>query len=240
VVVVSRRFAERYFPGEDPVGRPLNVADRDAEIVGVVADVRSQSLATEPQPEVYAAHAQTAVRAITFVVRSVQSPARVLSDARAVVQSIDPQAPLIFPETMRQILDREMARPRFFLLLLSLFAVLALALASVGVYGVVAYAVSQRTREIGVRVALGAGERQVLGLMLWQGVRPALAGVGAGLAAALAGGRLISGELFGVQPHDPITFGAVTALLLAVVVIACLLPARRAARLGPAAALRGE
>ncbi len=240
VVIVSRRFAERYFPGEDPVGRPLNVADRDAEIVGVVADVRSQSLTTEPQPEVYVAHAQTTARAITFVVRSVQPPARVLSDARAVVQSIDPQAPLIFPETMTQILDRALARPRFFLLLLSLFAVLAVTLASVGVYGVVAYAVSQRTREIGVRVALGAGERQVLRLILWQGLRPALAGLAAGLVAALAAGRLISGELFAVQPDDPLTFAAVSALVLAVVVIACLLPARRATRLAPAAALRAE
>ncbi len=208
--------------------------------MGVVADVRSQGLTIEPQPEVYVAHAQTTLRAITYVVRSGQSPDRVLSDARSVVQAIDPQAPLIFPETMQQILDRAMAPSRFYLLMLSLFAVLAVTLASVGVYGVVAYAVAQRTREIGVRMALGAGRRELLGLILWQGLRPALAGVAAGLALALVSGRVIRGELYAVQPQDPLTFIAVTGLLLVVVVAACLVPARRATRVAPAIALRSD
>jgi putative ABC transport system permease protein len=157
-----------------------------------------------------------------------------------VVQSIDPELPLIFPESMQQVLDRATSRPRFYLVLLGLFAVLAVALAAVGVYGVVAYAVSQRTREIGVRMALGAGRGQVLGLILWQGLRPALAGMAAGVAVALASGRIVSGQLYGVGAHDPLTFVAVTSLLLSIVVLACVVPARRATRVPPAAALRGE
>jgi putative ABC transport system permease protein len=239
-VIISRRMADLFYPGEDPIGRPISVAGRDAVVVGIAADVRSASIESEPQPEMYVAHAQAGTRAMTFVVKSRQQAARVLSDARAVVQSVDPDLPLIFPETMQQVLDRATARPRFYMLLLGLFAVLAVSLAAVGVYGVVAYAVSQRTREIGVRMALGAGRAQVVRLMLWQGFRPAAAGLVAGLAGAFAMGRAISGELYGVRPHDPATFAAVTLLLLAVVLTACVLPATRATRVPPAAALRGE
>ena len=239
-VIVSRRFADRYFPGEDPLDHPLNIAGRDVRIVGVAADVRSQGITTPPEPEMYVPHAQARVRAITYVVKSEQPAGRVLSDARGIVQSVDAQAPLIFPETMAQVLDRATARPRFYTLLLGLFALLAVALAAVGVYGVVAYAVSQRTREIGVRMALGAEGLQVVWLMLWQGLRPALAGVVAGLAVALASGRIIRGELYGVGPHDPVTFAAVTVLLLGIVVVASLVPAARATRVPPASALRGD
>ena len=239
-VIISRAMAEQLFPGEDPVGRPVNVASLDGVVIGVVADVRSSSLETAPQPEMYVAHLQVGTRAMTYVVKSRQPPARVLADARALVQSIDSQLPLIFPESMQQVLDRATSRPRFYLVLLGLFAVLAVALAAVGVYGVVAYAVSQRTREIGVRMALGAGRGQVLRLILWQGLRPALVGVTCGVAIALASGRVVSGQLYGVGAHDPLTFVAVTVLLLSIVVLACVAPACRATRVPPAAALRGE
>lgn len=239
-VIISRRMTDRVFPGEDPIGRPVSVAGADAEVVGVVADVRSSSLEGQPQPEMYVAHAQAATRAMTYLVKSSQPVARVLSDARAVVQSVDSQLPLIFPETMQQVLDRATSRPRFYVVLLGLFAVLAVALAAVGVYGVVAYAVCERTREIGVRMALGAGRGQVVRLMLWQGLGPAVVGLAAGLAVALASGRVISGELYGVRAQDPATFAGVTLLLLAIVLLACLVPAWRATRVPPAAALRGE
>lgn len=239
-VIVSRRFADKYFPAEDPIGHPLRVAGRDRQVVGVVADVRSQNLTAPPAPEVYVPHAQTSVRAITYVVKSAQPAGRVLADARAVVQAMDTQVPLIFPETMDEVLGRATARPRFYTLLLALFAVVAVSLATVGVYGVVSYAVSQRTREIGVRMALGAGRAQVVRMIVWQGLRPALAGVAAGLGVALASGRLIRGELYGVGTHDPATFAAVTGLLIAVVVLASVVPAFRATHVAPASALRGE
>jgi len=239
-VIVSERFADRYFAGEDPLGRPVRVAGREAQVVGVVADVRSRSITAAPAPEMYVPHAQTNVRAITYVVKSAQPPERVLADARGVIQSLDSEAPLIFPETMAQVLDRATARPKFYTLLLGLFAALAVSLAAVGVYGVVAYAVSQRTRETGVRMALGAERGQVVRLMLWQGLRPACAGVAIGLAIALASARVIRGELYGVGAHDPVTIAIVTVLLLAIVGLASFVPALGATRDAPAAVLRGE
>jgi putative ABC transport system permease protein len=241
VVVISRRMADVIWPGENPVGRPIQVDGQEpAIVVGVVANVRSQSLATVAQPEMYVPHAQTGLRSIMYVVKSPLDSAQVLSAARDVVRKLDSRLPLIFPSAMSDLLDEQLARPRFYLVLLGLFAVLALVLAAVGIYGVVAYVVTQRTREIGVRMALGARQGEVVALMLWQGLRPAAAGMALGLVIAYAAGRAIQGLLYGVQPYDPVTFAAVSAVLLIVVLIACAIPARRASSVPPAEALRGE
>ena len=165
---------------------------------------------------------------------------QVLAAAREVLRKVDTRLPLIGPSSMTELVDGQLARPRFYLVLLGLFAVLALLLAAVGLYGVVSYVVTQRTREIGVRMALGAQRQDVVALMLWQGLRPAVAGMALGLLVAAAVGRVIEGLLYEVKPHDPFTIVAVSLTLLAVVLIACAIPARRASAVPPADALRGE
>ena len=177
---------------------------------------------------------------MTFVVKSELPSAQMLSAARDIVRRLDARLPLVFPGSLRALEDAARARPRFYLALLAVFAGLALVLAAVGIYGVVAYAVTQRTREIGVRMALGAGRRQVLSLMMWYGLRPSVVGMAAGLGGALAATRLLRGLLYQVEPTDPLTFAAVSAGLLAVACGACALPAWRASRVPPAVALRGE
>jgi putative ABC transport system permease protein len=240
-VVISRRMADVFWPGEDPVGRPIQISDQgEGTVVGVVGNVRSQAVARQSDPEMYVPHAQTNLRSITYVVRgSVETP-QVLAAAREVVRRLDGRLPLIFSGSMTALVDEQLARPRFYLLLLSLFAVLAVVLAAVGVYGVVAYVVTQRTREIGLRMALGARPREVVGLMLWQGLRPAALGMVLGLAVAIAAGQVMRGLLYEVQPHDPVTLVGVSMVVLAVVVIACGIPARRASAVAPAEALRSE
>jgi putative ABC transport system permease protein len=242
VIAVSRAFADRYFPGEDPLGRRLAVSDGapPRTIVAVVADLRSTSLASAPAPEMFVPHAQTERRSMTFAVRGAAAPSDMLAAARAVVREFDPRLPLIAPRTMAAVEAEALARPRFFLLLVGAFAVLALVLASVGVYGVVAYLAAQRTREIGVRMALGARGSQVIRLVAWQGLRPALVGVVLGLAGALAGSHLMGGLLYGIAPRDPLTLAAVVPLLLAVVLAACAIPALRASRIPAVDALRAD
>jgi ABC-type antimicrobial peptide transport system permease subunit len=177
---------------------------------------------------------------MTFVVGSRLPAAQVLAAARGVLRALDSRLPMYRAEAFDALERRALARPRFYLLLLALFAALAIGLAGVGIYGVVAYAVTRRTREIGLRMALGARPREVIRLVVWQGIRPALAGAALGLAGALAAGRVIAGLLFQVQPRDPATIAAVMALVLAVVVVACALPAWRATRIPPSSALRAE
>jgi putative ABC transport system permease protein len=203
VLVVSRRAAEQYWPGEDPIGRTAAIqkgSGAPRTIVGVVADVRSQALTSEPVPEFYVPHAQDPSPAVAYVVRSGQSAGGSLAAARQVVQGFDPKLPLVGAASMRQRVHDASARPRFSLALIGGFAALGLLLAAVGIYGVVAYAVGQRTREIGVRMALGARPAEVASLVLWQGMRPAIAGVAVGLLATLAGGRLVANLLYQVRP----------------------------------------
>jgi predicted permease len=242
VVVISREMAARFWPGENPVGRQVDIDDGDGvrTVIGVVGDVRSQALATAPQPELYLAHAQRGSWSSVFVLRSAMPSDGILAGARSVLRQFDAKLPLLRPGTMQQLVDEGSARPAFYLVLLALFAGLAVALAAIGVYGVVAYAVGQRTQEIGVRMALGATAADVVRLVLWQGMRPALVGLAAGLAASVAAGRIIRGLLYETSPADPLTLAGVTALLVAVVLAACLVPSRRATRVPPAIALRGE
>jgi putative ABC transport system permease protein len=241
VVVISRRMADEFWPGEDALGRPIQIGSQPAGVVvGIVANVRSQTLATAAQPEMYVPHAQSGQRSMMYVIKGSLGTAQVLGASREVLKQLDARIPLIGPSSMQDVVEEQLARPRFYLVLIGLFAVLSVVLAAIGIYGVVAYVVAQRTREIGVRMALGARQGQVVGLMLWQGLRPAAVGMAIGLVAAIGGARLIRGLLYEVKPHDPMTFVAVSMGLLVVVVIACAIPARRASGVAPAEALRSE
>jgi putative ABC transport system permease protein len=240
-VVISQRTADVYWPGEDPVGRPIRISGQDpAVVVGVVANVRSQTLTQPAQPEIYVPHAQHGVRTVTYVMEQAAGAGPILSAAREVIRGVDARLPLIDPGELNDLIDEQLARPRFYVVLLGLFSVLAIVLAAVGVYGVVAYSVVQRTREIGLRMALGADRGSVVNLMIRQGLRPALAGLALGGATALAAGRVIQGLLYEVRAHDPLTFAAVSGLVVLVVVLASAIPARRASGVTPSEALRSE
>jgi putative ABC transport system permease protein len=240
-VIISREMADEFWRGEDPIGKTIALERSGVRtIVGIVGGVRSSNIQQPPQPEMYIPHAQTSSRTATYLVKSPQPEEQVLSAAREVVQAMDPRLPIIQPGTFKALEDAALARPRFYLLLLSLFAVLAVALAAIGIYGVVAYVVTQRTREIGVRMALGARAGSVIRLVVWQGLRPALVGVALGIIGAIQLRQLITGLLYEIEPLDPPTIAFVIILLSLIVLVACLVPARRAARIPPASALRSE
>jgi predicted permease len=248
VVVVNQAFAQKYFPGEDAVGKRVvpGASDHDVkklpeyEIVGVVGNVLSANLSDTPKPEYYAPYSQIMFSGLAIVVRADMAPEGLASAVRGVVRGMDPDVPLYDMKTMDQYLGASVAEPRFSMLLLSIFAALALVLTAIGLYGVIAYAVAQRTHEIGIRIALGAGPADVLGQVLGAGARIALVGVACGTAGALAATRLLRGLLFGVSASDPATFAAVALLLFGVAMLACYVPARRAMRVDPVIALRQE
>lgn len=246
VVIVTERLAREFFPEGSPIGRRIDVQvstgypDTLARtVVGVMGDIRGSRITQAPRPEIIIPFAQ-AGSGFPHVLMRGPDPAAMLEAARRELQSLDPEIPMMQPGTMDELVEAQLAQPRFYLVLLALFAGLAVVLAAVGMYGVVAYAVSQRTREIGVRMALGARVSQVVRLVLVQGLRPALFGIVVGLLAAWWGGSLMRGLLYEVAPQDPLTLVAVPAVLLAVVVLACAIPARRASRIPPAIALRNE
>jgi putative ABC transport system permease protein len=236
-------MAQEYWPGENPIGHQVRLSTGTADpvtIIGVAADVRSVNLAGPPSPEMYRPHSQTRDRSFEFVIKSSRDSEQVLAEARSVVQQFDPKLPLIGPATMQHLVDEALAQPRFYLLLVGLFAALALVLAAVGIYGVVAYMVGQRTREIGVRMALGARAAEVVALVVWQGLGPALTGAVVGLMVALAGASAMKSMLYEVAPRDATTVVSITGLLLAVALVACLVPAIRATKVAPTTALRSE
>ena len=245
-MVVSEETVRRYFPGEDPIGKHIDFGwNRDGdhlsgEIVGVVGDVRQHGLSEDVTPHIYAAWDQWPIDEITVVMRSRGDPAVALKAARATVLSLDRDLPVYDVFTLETMVDRALGQPRFYVLLLSIFAVLAVVLAVVGIYGVIAYTVQQRTREIGIRIALGASRERVVAMVVRRGVILALAGIAFGSAGAYAVSRVLQSLLFGVGARDPFTFLAVAALLGAVALLASWLPARRAARVDPLAAMRAE
>jgi putative ABC transport system permease protein len=245
-MVVSEETVRRYFPGEDPIGKHIDFGwNRDGdhlsgEIVGVVGDVRQHGLSEAVTPHIYAAWDQWPLDEITVVMRSRGDPAVALKAARATVLSLDRDLPVYDAFTLESMVGRALGQPRFYVLLLSIFALLAVVLAVVGIYGVIAYTVQQRTREIGIRIALGASRDGVVAMVVRRGLILALAGIALGSAAAYAVSRVLQSLLFGVGARDPMTFVAVAALLGAVAVLASWLPARRAARVDPLAAMRAE
>lgn len=254
VVIVSEAMAKMYWPDQDPIGRriwvgkpmgPAFTEARPREIVGVVGSVRESSLASAPDPAMYIPFSQApswdpTPRNGSFVVRTRGTPLALIPEVRAAFRALDTQLPLTDVQTMKEVVSSSLGSWRFRAILLTSFAGLALLIAAIGTYGVMSYAVSRKTHEIGIRMALGAQKTDVLRLVVRQGMIPALIGVSVGLGAALALTRLLASMLYGVKPTDPLTFIAVSLILLGVAVLACYIPARRATRIDPMVALRYE
>ncbi|PYS82145.1 MAG: ABC transporter permease [Acidobacteria bacterium] len=253
VAVIDEEFAREYFPGEDPVGKYFagnkEMDIPHAEIVGVVAHVKNYGLDTPGpvQAEFYSSRDQVPDRfqplladRVSLVVRTSSDPAAMATAVRRAVQEVDPNQPVYNVNTMEQVLSDSVASQRLSMLLLSIFAAVAMTLAAVGIYGVMSYAVAQRTHEFGIRMALGAQGGDVLRMVVRQGMLLTLVGVGAGLLGALALTRVISSLLYGVSATDPLTFAGVPLVLVAVALAACLVPARRATKVDPMVALRYE
>ena len=246
VALVSQSLATEKWPGQDPLGRRIEFGNMDGDlrpltIIGVVGDVRTDSLETPPSPTIYVNYRQRpqATYHFTAVLRSKSEPAAVISSARQIVRRLDPNVPPGF-NTFTQVLSNSLKARRFNLTLVGVFAGTALLLAMAGLYGVMAYAVTQRTGEFGVRTALGASPGNILRLVLGQGIITALVGVALGLAGALILTRTLQSLLFGLSPTDPLTFAVVALMLVVVAMLACYVPARRAARIDPMVALRYE
>ncbi|HEX8748973.1 MAG TPA: ABC transporter permease [Pyrinomonadaceae bacterium] len=244
VVVINETLAQKYFPGEDPIGKRLTIDMMDdpvpSEIIGIVGDVKHLSLDSETRAMVYWPHPELAYSGMTVVVRTAGDPSQLAAAVQREIQTIDPNQPVSDVRTMNQWLSESVARARFNALLLGLFSALALVLASVGIYGVISYSVTQRTHEIGIRMALGASARDVLKMVVGQGMLLAMIGVALGLVASFLLTRAMSSLLFGVSTTDPVTFIFISLMLVVVTLLACYIPARRATRVDPMTALRYE
>jgi putative ABC transport system permease protein len=210
------------------------------EIVGVVGNVKFHDLSDEWAPESYVPYAQISFGSLTLVLRTAQDAHSLAKPIAETVRSLDKDLPTYAPETVEEYLNGTIAQPRFNTYLLGIFAALAMLLTAVGLYGVISYSVAQRTHELGIRMALGGQPRDMLRLIVGQGLRLAAFGVGIGLIAAFALTHFLSSMLFGVSAADPVSYIAVVSLLLTVVVVACYVPARRAMRVDPMVALRYE
>ena len=235
VAIVSQSLARKLWPSANPVGRKLIDGGRVHEVVGVVGDARSTSLDQTPVDMLYIPLWQHPQYSSSILVRTAMDPKSIAAALRAVVWSVDGEVPVPQERTLDRIMSESVARRRFQMTLVLLFAMAALALAAFGTYGVVSYAVARRRAEIGIRMALGAGQGRVLRLVLRQGMMPVFAGL-----AAVAIGSYISSLLFEVSPHDPVAFAIAAAVLVAVSGLACWIPARRAAGVNPLDAIRYE
>jgi putative ABC transport system permease protein len=243
VVIISESLAKRVFPGEDPLGKRLSIAAGQglrSEIVGVVRDVKMNTLDTETANAIYAPHTQLPVGLMTFVARTNVEPSSLATGIAGVVRGLDPEVPLGDVRTMEEVVDTTLARPRTVSVLLTSFALIALVLAGVGVYGVMAYSVSQRTQEIGVRMALGATAGSVFRMVLSHALRLVFFGIVIGMIAAGTLTRMLGALLFETQPLDPLTFASTAIVLALVAALASYIPARRGTRIAPTEALRAE
>ena len=242
VVIINEVMARRFFPNEDPIGKRLDISGPTylREIVGVVGDVKQGGLRASKTPQVYEPFLQKPSNSFNVVLRAAGNPMHVAEAVRHEVLAIDKEQPVSNVRTMEELVARSVTQDRLSAFLLGLFAALALGLAAIGIYGVMAYLVTQRTHEIGIRIALGAHQRGILQLVLEQSLRMVLLGLGIGLAASLALTRVLGNLLYEVKPSDPLIFIAVFILLLDVALIAAFIPARRASRVDPMVALRYE
>jgi putative ABC transport system permease protein len=239
VAIVSDIFARRYFGSKDPLGQRIRLGGQGnwCSIVGVVRSTRHLPLTTEPSGEVFACGTSWSM---TLIVRATSDPASLAAAVRSKVQGVDPNQPVYDVATMEQRFSNAVAPQRFNALVMAIFAAMAVILAGVGVYGVMAYSVARRTHEIGIRRALGAQQQDVMRLVLRRGAALVLVGITLGLAGALALTRFLSNLLYGVTVRDPLTFVAVSLILVGVALMANYIPARRAAKVDPMVALRHE
>jgi predicted permease len=245
VVIVDEYMADQLWPGQDPIGRRIHIVELQSKdpwqtVVGVVGRVKQDSLESNPRIAFYLPHTQFPARAMTIALRGSTDLSATVTAVKNVLRNLDPDLPMYYVRTMGQRVDESLARRRFSMLLLGVFASIALVLATIGIYGVMAYLVNQGTREIGIRMALGASQRNIVNLVVRQGMALALSGVIIGLAAAFLFTRLIRSLLFGVEATDPIAFGAISLLLFLIALLASYIPAQRATRIDPAASLRCE
>jgi predicted permease len=245
VVVVDTFMAEQLWPGEDAVGKRIRLGGSDSTspwmtVVGVVGRIKQDGLDADGRMAIYLAHTQFPTRSMNAVVKGTGDPSALAAPVVDAIRAMDPDLPVYNVRTMDQRVGASLARRRFATLLLALFALLALGLATIGVYGVVAYLVSQGARELGIRIALGATPAAIRQLIVRHGMTLAVLGVGAGVAAALGAARLMRRFLFQIDAVDPLTFAFVPALLAFVALAATLVPARRAARIDPIASLKAE
>jgi putative ABC transport system permease protein len=245
VAIVSQLLANKYFSGADPTGQRITLDDPGDKrqwftIIGVVDDVRFREVTRQPVPLLYMPAGQVQFPEFTLVARTAGDPMSLAPSVRAVVRSLDPAMPLNDVRTLEQVVASSMAGARFRTRLLACFALIALLLSAIGVYGVMSYSVEQRSQEMGLRMALGARPSDVLRLVTGHGVRLAAVGIVLGLAAAFWVTRLLESLLFGVSTTDPVTFGTIAVLLGSVALLASVIPARRATRADPMAVLRTE
>ncbi len=240
--VISEALAKRYYPNENPLGQRLSLGTNDpgSEIVGVVGNVRDSELETQGRVTIYQPETQSVFNSLFFAMRTAGDPETLISSVRTVFRNIDSELPLDAVGTVDSLVEKSLSQRRFGMLLMAVFAALALSLAMIGIYGVLAYSVNQATQEIGIRLALGAKRGDVLRLVLGYGATLIGAGVAIGVAVAFGAGRLLASQLFEVRATDPVTYGAVAAALALAGFAACVIPAMRAMRVDPIVALRNE
>jgi predicted permease len=249
VAIITSAMAQRYWPGKDPLGKQVGVGLTRfplRTIVGIVADTKHTSLSEKSIPEMYVPYTQNEIhvwpnmQTMQVALRTQKDPTSIVADVRRALSAVDPDLPLAKPETLASLVDDAVVQPRFSMLLLTSFGLVALLLASIGMYGVISYSVARRTREIGIRMALGAAPHEVFRMVIGQGARLVGIGLAIGLIASIGVARLMTAFLFGVRATDPLTYVTVCFLLVAVVLLACYIPARRATRVDPTVALREE
>jgi putative ABC transport system permease protein len=246
VAIVNVAMEKKFWPNQGALGKqvgPQSTRFPLLTIVGIVPDVKHTSIREVTTPEMYVLYTQKpwpSMLNMRVALRTKSDPASMTESAREVIRSLDPDLPLAKVATLTALVDDSLSQPRFSMLLLASFGVLALLLASIGMFGVISYSVMQRTQEIGIRMALGAERHRVFGMVLGQGARLAGLGIAIGLLVSLGTTRMLAGFLYGVRPADPLTFAGVSLLLVVIALLACYLPARRAMRVDPLVALRNE
>ncbi len=247
VVIVTEEFVREFFPGENPIGKRIQPKGSVTpgkppmrQIVGVVRDMHLVSLSAKPKPQIYIPHPQFAVQNVSLVVRSQTNVQSLMETLRKAVSDLDKDVPLFRPRSLGEYASQSVSQPRFNAMLVGLFALIALLLAAAGIFGLTSYTVTQRTQEIGIRMALGAQRSDVLRLILGQGLRLLAIGIVVGFAGVFGLGHLMQSLLFGIGAHDATTIIGVSAILSVVALLACWIPAMRAARVDPVIALRSE